>query len=178
MVTTLWFVAGGCQILGPELAEASLECVPSDANNQCTDPESGPDGTMSARMGNTELDFRAFARPSSYVDGEVVLLGYADGLSRALQLTFGLGSTPGRVNPEMTGFWDLGLCTPHDSYILEDDSDASVTVLSYDSDSRRLQGRFSLRVAREESPHDALSFVNGAFDVRIRVERFEYCIEG
>lgn len=179
MWAALLLAGSGCKILGPEPAEFSLACVPSDANNQCIDPDfSEHDGTMSARMGDAELEFRTFARPSGYDSGQVVLHGYADGHSRVLQLTFELGDRSGKINREMTGFWDLGLCTPHDAYILEDQGDASVSVLSYEPDSRRLRGTFWLRAVHEHSPDDAISFVNGVFDVRVRAEAFEYCIEG
>lgn len=130
---------------------------------------------MHAWVGENRIEFRVFARPSAYDPEEVVLHGYEGGALRALQLTFNATSLPGRVNSEMTGYWDLAFCTPSNAYRMVD---ASVSEVRFDPETRRLTGRFSLRVTNENPPHDSIDFDSGSFDVRLRAATFGYCVEG
>jgi len=120
-----------------------------------------------------------FANTNGYKNGEVVLHGSGEGLDRELMLTFELKSQ-GRValNKEMTGFWDLGLCIPFRRYLLVDDFSNSINIDSYDAQTGKLSGRFSLRMRNEVSPYDTIVFSNGRFETRLPEIEFTYCIEG
>ena len=137
-----------------------------------------PDGTASAVLDGREYAFRVFAQPSAYDPSEVVLRAYADSLDRTLMLTFDLEEGQADVNTAMTGYWDLGLCIPFRKYVVAGPEAAVVHVRSYERGTRRVRGTFALQVVSEDEPGQALTFTDGHFDVRLRHEPFEYCIEG
>lgn len=136
-----------------------------------------PDGTASAIVDGRAYDFRVFAQPNSYNSDEVVLRAYADSLLRTLMLTFD-PKQAANVNLDMTGFWELGLCLPTSRYVVDDPSDVSIRVEDYNRSSRRLRGTFAVRMTDENEPGNEVVFAEGSFDVRLRREPFEYCIEG
>ncbi|WP_412062900.1 hypothetical protein [Rubrivirga sp. IMCC45206] len=133
-------------------------------------------GVATAQIDGRPYTFRVFAQPSAYDPSEVVLRAYADELSRAVMLTFRPALGAVAVNTAMTGYWDLGLCTPSDAYVVAGAGDATVRVT--EQGPRALRGTFSLRVQREGDPTDVVAITDGTFDVEVGGEPFEYCIEG
>ncbi len=158
---------------------AGCDATSTDLDRVVPDPDwSIPDGTASARVGGQMYQFRVYAQPSAYDRGEVVLRAHADGLDRTLMLTFNLGKGVARVNRQLTGFWDLGFCTPSRSYVLSDAGVAEILVTRYDPASGQLDGIFQLQVQDEQDPAMQVSFTGGTFSVKLRQEPFAYCIEG
>ena len=134
------------------------------------------DGTAEAYVDGRFYQFRVYAQPSAYDSDEVVLRAYSD-LPRTLMLTFKLKRGDAPINRVMSGYWDLGLCTPSDSYLIMDEDDATVRVNDYDRISRRLEGTFDLRVESESEWGRTARFTKGHFEVHLRHESFEYCSE-
>ena len=135
-----------------------------------------PDGTATATIDGREYTFRVYAQPSAYDAADVVLRAYSDELLRTVMLTFEPSGETANVNVEMTGYWDLGLCTPSDAYVVAEADDVDIQVR--EAESGRLRGTFALRAEKEGAPGDTVSITDGSFDVRLAAEPFEYCVEG
>ncbi len=154
---------------------ATLAVVGCDTATEVP-PGGPPDGTATATLDGTTYEFRVYAQPSAYDPDEVVLRAYAAGLSRALMLTFEPGVGPVAVNVEMTGYWDLGLCTPSAAYVVAGPDDVNVHVTR--NESGQLRGTFALEAESEDETGEVVTVTDGSFDVRLDDEPFEYCIEG
>lgn len=139
-------------------------------------PGGVPNGTATATLDGQTYEFRVYAQPSAYNPAEVVLRAYSDGLSRTLMLTFQPETGAAPVNVEMTGYWDLGLCTPSAAYVVAQPDDVSIRVT--ERAGRQLRGTFALRAESTDAPGEVVSFTDGSFAVRLAEEPFEYCIEG
>ena len=174
----LFWPLSACQIAGPETASSyRLDCLP-EQGEACEDPSPIEwDGTASASLDGTRYHFNAMAHRSAYHPDEVILHLYNPNLERAIQLSFNLAGGSGLANLEHTGYWSLGLCIPRMEY--RPQAPALVFPIdSYDEQTRILSGRFSMNVREEAEPYRTLRISNGQYSVRLRVETFEYCIEG
>ena len=158
------------------LALASVLVAGCDAADAPTGGPLEADGAATATLDGRTYEFYVYAQPSAYDPSEVVLRAYTDDLARTLMLTFDPEERQADVNTGMTGYWDLGLCTPSDAYVVAGPADASVRVTEHGAD--RLRGTFALRAESEHEPGDVVTFMDGSFDVRVAAEPFGYCIEG
>jgi len=116
---------------------------------------------------------------NSYQANEIVIRG-GGGLSNTLMMTF-RPRFEGRadINLDMTGFWDLSMCTPRNKYLLTSDTSNYIRVTAFDSGSALLKGEFSLTFKYEKDTTQVASFRNGYFEAHIdTVYTFAYCIEG
>ncbi len=136
-------------------------------------------GLMTVTMEDKEYQLYIFANPNGYQDGELVLRGAAMEWDRVLMLTFQLTpSGNATINQQMTGYWDLGLCTPRARYLLVEDYPNYVRIESYDMRTGEVSGIFAIKVKNEDAPYDTIEFTNGRFKTHIDQFEFEYCIEG
>jgi hypothetical protein len=136
-------------------------------------------GLMTVTMKGQEYQLYIFANPNGYQDGELVLRGAATGWDRVLMLTFQLTARgPVTINQQMTGYWDLGFCTPRARYLLVADYPNHVRIENYNVRTGEVSGVFAIQVKNEDAPYDTIEFSNGRFKTHIDQNKFEYCIEG
>ncbi len=158
----------GCELWGPDLDDPVAALVKPPYN-----------GVLNVALGGQVYEVFVFAQPSGYDAGEVVLWGSANGWDRTLQLTFAVQPVPtGTINTELTGYWDLGLCTPMRRYVPTSATPSRVDITTYDPETGLLEGRFTLHVRNEDDPGDTLTFTRGTFSVQLGSTPFTYCIEG
>lgn len=121
-----------------------------------------------------------YTQPNGYAAGEVVLRASGRRLTNTLMLTFKpVVGQEAVINPEMTGYWDLGLCIPFDKYLLDPLYPNSLQVISSSSDGSELLGTFNLRFIAEDDASKTATFTDGRFRVKIDFEwPFSYCVEG
>ncbi len=112
---------------------------------------------------------------SGYDENQVVLRAVNRSLGRTLMLTFDRSTGHVAVNPELTGFWDLGLCVPgrSDDFRLLSADDARITLDTADG---RVSGTFEARFVDSEGRE--ATFSDGVFNVAIERDPFTHCIEG
>lgn len=135
------------------------------------------EGTMSFKLNNVQHNISVFAQSSGYAKGEVVIRGSGLGMENTLMLTFKprLDSLA-RINREMTGYWDLGLCIPFNKYLLSADADNFIRISSNDS---TLVGDFTLIFRYQSDSTRTAIFTHGTFTTKVdTLSPFTYCIEG
>ena len=126
-----------------------------------------------------ENNITVSAEKNSYKENEIVLRGSSN-LDNTLMLTFSITQTGNaEINKDMTGYWDLGLCTPTDKSLLTNDESNFIKIISYDSSKNYIEGEFNLKFRQENDTTIFHNFSNGKFKAIIDTSYvFEYCEEG
>jgi hypothetical protein len=128
---------------------------------------------------------KLYAGENGYIENEIVFQGWDlknidNNYNNIIMLTFKLiNSGKAEINDTMTGYWDLGLCTQRNKYLLTTETSNFIKVNSFNASTNIIQGEFDLSFRYEKDTAKIVRFSQGKFGVKIDTSwLFTYCIEG